>query len=72
MSSHITRVNINICKFGMCIDIVEIWFWIANVQTSLIFDRVIRLPHVRISFADNNWSKYEWIFAKFGMCRDIV
>ena len=56
----------------MCIDIVEIWFWIANVQTILIFDKGVCLPHVRISFADNNLSKYKWIFAKFGMCRDIV
>ena len=29
----------------MCIDIVEIWFGIANGQISSIFDRVICLPH---------------------------
>ena len=28
-------------KFGMCIDIVEIWFGIANGQISSNFDRVI-------------------------------
>ena len=31
-------------KLGMCIDIVEIWFGIANGQISSIFDRVIWLP----------------------------
>ena len=25
-------------KLGICIDIVEIWFWIANGQISSIFD----------------------------------
>ena len=28
-------------KLGMCIDIVEIWFGIAIVQISSIFDRVM-------------------------------
>ena len=28
-------------KLGMCIDIVEVWFWIANGQISSNFDRVI-------------------------------
>ena len=28
-------------KLGTCIDIKEIWFGIANVQISLIVDRVI-------------------------------
>ena len=32
-------------KFRMCIDIVKIWFWIANGQISPIFDRVICPPH---------------------------
>ena len=34
-------------KLDICIDIVEIWFGIANGQISLIFDRVI-VPHVHI------------------------
>ena len=29
----------------MCIDIVEIWFGIANGQITSTFDRVICLPH---------------------------
>ena len=32
-------------KPGMCIDIVEIWFGIANGQISSIFDRGISLSH---------------------------
>ena len=28
-------------KLGMCIDIVDVWFWIANGQISSIFDSVI-------------------------------
>ena len=36
-------------KLGMCIDIVEIWFGIANMQISSTFDRVICLPH------DSGW-----------------
>ena len=31
--------------FGMCTDIVEIWFGIANGQVSSIYVRVICLPH---------------------------
>ena len=36
-------------KLGMCIDIVEIWFGIANGQISSMFDRVICPGH------DNGW-----------------
>ena len=38
-------------KFGMCIDIVEIWFGFANGQISSIFDRVIcpRQAHIFVS-----------------------
>ena len=35
-------------KLGMCIDIVEIWFGIANGQISSIFDGVICLRHTHI------------------------
>ena len=35
-------------KLGMCIDIVEIWFGIANGQISSIFDRVICPRHAHI------------------------
>ena len=38
-------------KLGMCIDIVEIWFEIANGQISSIFDGVIcpRYAHIFVS-----------------------
>ena len=40
-------------KLGICIDIVEIWFGIANGQISSIFDRVIficpRHAHIFVS-----------------------
>ena len=35
-------------KLGVCIDIVKIWFGIANGQISLIFDRVICPQQVHI------------------------
>ena len=44
----------------MCIGIVEIWFGIANGQIS----------YVRISLTDDNFSKYQWIFTKFGI--DVI
>ena len=38
-------------KFGMCIDIVEIWFWIANGQILSNFDGIIcpRHHHIFVS-----------------------
>ena len=35
-------------KLGVCIDIVEIWIWIANGQISSNFDRVICPRHAHI------------------------
>ena len=32
-------------KLGMCIDILKIWFGIANGQISSVFDRVICPQH---------------------------
>ena len=56
----------------MCIDIVEIWFGIANGQISSNFDIVICPRHARFSFPDDILSKLQWIFTKLGMCIDIV
>ena len=58
-------------KFGRYIDIVEIWFEIANGQVSSIFLGVICPRHAHISFQDDNLSKYQWIFTK-PVCVDIV
>ena len=38
-------------KLGMCFDIVEIWFGIANAQILSIFDRVICPRHAHIFFS---------------------
>ena len=35
-------------KLGLCINIVEIWFGIANGQISLYFDEVICPRHIHI------------------------
>ena len=35
-------------KLGMCIDIVEVWFQIANGQFLSIYDRVIYQLHICI------------------------
>ena len=59
----------------MCIDIVEILFGIADGQISSIFDRFscLSAPDTSVcSFQDDNFSKYQWIFTKLGMCIDIV
>ena len=29
-------------------------------------------PAIRILFSDDNLSKHQWIFTKFGLCIDIV
>ena len=42
-------------KLGMCIDIEEIWFGIANGQISSIFDRVICSRHARIFISRWYW-----------------
>ena len=40
-------------KLGMCIDIVEVWFGIANGQNSYFFDWVF-CPLSVLSFPDDN------------------
>ena len=60
-------------KFGMCIDIVEIWFGIANGQFSSNFDEFSARDMPIFLFRDDNSSKHQWIFTKLGMtCIDIV
>ena len=44
-------------KLDMCIDIVYIWFGIANGQISSIFDRVICLPQSIFLFLDDNFQE---------------
>ena len=57
-------------KLGMCIDIVEIWFGIANGQISSNFDGVICLcPYFR--FPGDNLSKCQGILTKLGTYIDM-
>ena len=59
-------------KLGKCIDIVEIWFEIANGQISSNFSRSY-LPVTRpYFFPDHNLSKRQRMFTKLSMCIDIV
>ena len=59
-------------KLGMCIDIMVIWFGIANGQISLFFTELSARDTPIFSFPDDNLSKHHWIFTKLGMCIDIV
>ena len=56
----------------MCIDIVEIWFGIANGQYSLIFTELSAHETSVVSFQENNLNKFQWSFTKLDMCIDIV
>ena len=47
-------------KLGMCIDIMEIWFGMANGQIL-----------TELSARDNNLSKCQGILTKFGTCIDM-
>ena len=40
-------------KLFMCIDIVAIWFGIANGQISSVFDRVTCPPHILFAYAES-------------------
>ena len=55
-------------KLGMCIDIVQIWFWIANGQ---IFMLLSARDTTIFSFLDYNLSKQQGIFTKLAKCIDI-
>ena len=61
-------------KLGMCIDILEIWFGIANGQISSNFEVVTNVSARDMpifSFRDDNLSKYQGILTKLGICIDI-
>ena len=59
-------------KFGICIDIVEIWFGIANGQISSNLTELSVQDMSIFLFPDDNLSKYQWIFTKLGTCIDIM
>ena len=53
-------------KLGICIDIKEIWFAIANERISSIFDRIICPQH------NNSKVLSFYIFIKFGILPSLV
>ena len=58
----------------MCIDIVEIWFGIANGQISSNFEGIICPRHAHIfvfCFPEDNLSKCQGILTKLGTCIDM-
>ena len=58
-------------KFGMCIDMVEIWFGIVNGQISTNLDGVICPRQPIFSFLEDNLSKSQGILTKLGTCIDM-
>ena len=56
----------------MCIDIVEIWFGIANWQILSFLTELSVSDMSDVLFPDDNLNKYQWIFIKLGMCIDIL
>ena len=58
-------------KLGLCIDIVEIWFGIANEQISSNFDGVLYPRHAHIFVFHMITSKCQGILTKFGTCIDM-
>ena len=73
---NLSKYQWTLIKLGLYIDIVEIWFGIANGQISSIFDRLSTRDRFTVTsiflFLNDNLSKYQWIFTKLGMCIDIV
>ena len=58
-------------KFGMCIDIVEIWFGIANGQIRRILTELSAQDMPIFSFPNDNLSKSQGILTKLGTCIDM-
>ena len=55
----------------MCIDIIEIWFGIANGQTRQFLTELSARDTPIFSFPDYNLSKQQGIFTKLAICIDI-
>ena len=55
----------------MCIDIMEIWFGIANGQICQSFTELSAQDKPIFSFPDDYLSKHQWIFTKLGTCIDM-
>ena len=81
LSVRISFLDDNFCehqqiftKLGMCIDIVEIWFGIANGKFRQILTELSArdTPIFSFSFPNDNMSKRQWICTKLDICIDIV
>ena len=48
LDNNLSKYQQIFIKLGVCIDIVELWFGIANGQISSILDRVICLWNIHI------------------------
>ena len=77
-SVHILFPDDNLCKhqwiftkLGVCIDIVKIWFGIANGQISSNFDELSAGDTFIFLFPDNILSKYQGVLTKLGTCINI-
>ena len=57
-------------RLGIWIDIVEIWFGIADGKFNQFLTGLFARTMSIISFPDDNFSKYQWIFTKLGKCID--
>ena len=51
-------------KLGVYVDIMEIWFGIANRQILSVWTELSASNTSIFRFLDNNLSKYQWIFTK--------
>ena len=69
MDYNLSKCQWIFIKLGLCIDIVEIWFGIANGQISS--ELSARNTSI-FSFSENNLSKSQQIFNKLEMCIDTV
>ena len=52
----------------MCTDIVMIWFGIADGQVRQFLKELSAGDMSIFSFLDDNYSEYQWIFTRLGMC----
>ena len=56
----------------MCIDIAEIWFRSAEGKFHEFLTELSARDMSIFSLLDDNFSNYQWIYTKLGMCIDFV
>ena len=69
---NLSKYQWTFTKLGICIDIVQVWFWIANGQISPIFKEICNRDTSIFSCPRDNLNKNQWLFTKLGLCIDIV